>query len=93
MEEATNNSTVQISDAQHLSTQGSSTCSHIQVFSQPTQQEHASNATPGKAVYIIDPSQGGLQMISNSDQRFEFASPSNNQSLAGSAQQSQAVMV
>jgi len=94
MEEATNNSTVQLSDAQHLATQGSSTCSHIQVFSQPSQQqEHASNATPGKAVYIIDPSQGGLQMISNSDQRFEFASPSNNQSLAGSAQQSQAVMM
>ena len=50
---------------------------------------------PGKALYIIDPSQaGGLQLISNADHRFELAGAQNiTRPAAAAAQAQQSVVV
>lgn len=89
METSTSSSAVQITvtQPQQLTLQNATAAtpaSHIQIF--------APDPNNPKAVYIIDPTQntGGLHLISNSDQRFEF--PSGAQNLATGAQ-SQTVMV
>lgn len=90
MENTTNSPTVQIAvtQPQQITLQSAPTnASHIQIFAQDP-----NNA--GKALYIIDPNQaGGVQMISNSDQRFEFANSAGTQNLAGASQQQSTVMV
>ena len=90
METSSSSSAVQITvtQPQQIALQSTSTpASHIQIFAQDPNN-------PSKAVYIIDPTQstGGLHLISNSDQRFEFATPSGAQNLATGAP-SQTVMV
>ena len=99
MEAVVSSPNVQITGTQpqQITLQGTSSMStngqNIQIFAQDVQDPN----NPGKALYIIDPSQaGGLQMISNSDQRFEF-SGSNSSTLnrttpPGQSQQSTVVI-
>lgn len=85
---------ITVTQPQQLALQGTATNSqNIQIFAQDVQDPN----NPGKALYIIDPSQAsGLQMISNADQRFEFNAQSGtnlNRTTPGQPQQSTAVVV
>ena len=70
---------ITVTQPQQITLQGAATnAQNIQLFAQDVQDPN----NPGKALYIIDPSQaGGLQLISNADQRFEFSGSSGTQNL------------